>query len=73
MSDTAPGPGTTSSRVRLPIDDVIDDVYRLIVTPGDVGIEVGLGARGTLALLCEQTPYVLAGVLRKYRSERGAA
>lgn len=66
MSDTAPGPGTTSSRVRLPIDDVIDEVYAEALDSPARGIS-------QLDVLCEQTPYVLAGVLRKHRAERGAA
>ena len=65
MSDTAPGPGTTSSRVRLPIDDVIDRVEANALNCYDPD--------QLLAYLAAQTPYVLAGVLRKHRAERGAA
>lgn len=71
MSDTAPGPGTTSSRVRLPIDDVIDRVYESILRFGDA--EGGKADIEAIDILAEQTPYVVAGVLRKHRAQRDGA
>lgn len=67
MRDVAPGPGTTSSRVRLPIDDVIDAAYAAICRHGGF-----YGPEWVLGYLEKQTPYVVAGVLRKHRAERGA-
>ena len=66
MSDVAPGPGTTMSRVRLPIDDVVDRVYASVR-------DDRCGASFALDLLAAQTEYVVRGVLAKHRAERGSA
>lgn len=66
MSDTAPGPGTTSSRVRLPIDDVIDRVYAEMMDT------IIWRREELLDLLFAQTLHVREGIRRKHIGERFA-
>lgn len=57
---------STVSRVRLPIDDVVDRVYEEIMrNPWHVLY--------VLELLSNQTEFVVRGVLAKHRAERGSA